>query len=288
MPPSIFLGSVMARRRKQRADHAAGYEHNEMIVIARKVRKFIKYLGAVLVALFAYLQLKDFQVVTAIESLSPDLVRRLTMITYYWCWIFGATFDTNIQELAYYTEKERNKLTWHSFALMVLFGIVMGALLWAAHDDRLFATVLTVFFLFNIGGFIYILRFIAPIVITSEIRYRENKSYFSLAQLEIVSQFMHGSWQRYRFALGIMLVLLMNAICFSETLRTMLAQTLSDLIAVDGAMLTERLPTFTFLIFVAVLESWIWVQRARLAVAVDLLEYLSGKYRLEPRPAVGN
>lgn len=275
----------MARRRRQGAEQSAGFEQNEFIIIARQVRKAIKYIGAALVTLFAYLQLKDFQVGTAIESISPDLLRRLTMIAYYWCWIFGATFDTNIQELAYYTEKGRSKLTLQSFVLMVLFGAVMAALLWAAHDDRLFATVLTVFFLFNIGGFAYILNFIAPIIKSSENRYRQNRSYFSLAQLELVSQFMNGNWQRYRFALGIVIVLVMNAICFSQELRNALAHTIADLLAIDAASLAERLPTFTFLLFVTVLEGWIWVQRARLIVALDLLEHLSDKYRLEPRPA---
>lgn len=167
---------------------------------------------------------------------------------------------------------------------MVLFGSVMGALLWAAHDDRLFAAAHTVFFLFNIGGFAYILGFVAPIIKSSEIRYRQNNSYYSLAQLEIVSQFMNGGWQRYRFALGIILVLIVNALCFNEALRNALVQTVADPLSVDAAFLAERLPTFTFVIFVAVLQGWIWVQRARVVVALDLLENLSGKYRLEPKP----
>jgi hypothetical protein len=63
------------------AEQSAGYKQNEVIMVARQVRKFIKYIGAALVALFAYLQLKDFQVGTAIETISPDLMQRLKIKT---------------------------------------------------------------------------------------------------------------------------------------------------------------------------------------------------------------
>lgn len=273
------------KRRQAAAQTGEGYQQNEMTVIARNVRKIIKYIGSALVLLFAYLQLKDFQVGPAIETISPDFLRRLMMIAYYWCWIFGATFDTDIQEMAYFTQKGRNKLTFQAFTLMVLFGIVMAALMWAADDDRWFAGMLTFFFLFNIGGFAYVLWFVRPIIKTSEIRYRQGRSYYSLAQLEIVSRFMNGDWQWYRFSAGLLLVIIMNAICFSDTIRNLIAHSTAGLLSVDPVMLAARLPTFMLVIFIVVIEGWIWVQRGKVMVAFDQLEQLSARYRLEPRIA---
>jgi hypothetical protein len=271
-------------RKRPRADAAgAGYHQNEMTVIARDLRKLIKYIGAALFAIFTYLQLKDFQVGSAIETISPDLLRRLVMILYYWCWIFGATFDTDIQEMAYFTEKGRNRLTLKSVALIVLFGIVFAVLLWAERDDRLFAAALTTFFLCNVAGFAYVLWFIAPIVGNSSQKYREGRNYFSLAQLELVAGFMNGWWQRARFATGIVLVAIMNAICFSDAVRTAIAGLIARLVSVDAAQLADRLPTLMFVIFVVLLEGWIWIQRGRVIVALGLLEQLSAGYRLEPR-----
>ena len=63
-----------------------------------------------MVGLFAYLLLKDFQVGPAIKAVSPDQVRRLTRNAYYWCWVFGTTYDIDLQELAYFTEKGHNQL----------------------------------------------------------------------------------------------------------------------------------------------------------------------------------
>ena len=276
----------MAKGRKRRASAQTdeGHQQNEMTAIARTVRKAIKYIAAALVGLFAYLQLKDFKVGPAIEAVSPDLVRRLTMIAYYWCWVFGTTYDTDIQELAYFTEKGHNQLTGNSFGLMALFGVVMGALLWSSYDDRYFAAALTAFFLFNIGGFVYILWFVAPIIKSSETRYREGRSYFGMAQLEVVSEFMNGEWQRYRFVLGLVLVVLMNVICFSDVVRTSIAQGVAELLKIEPTTLAVRLPTFTFVIFVAALEGWIWIERARVMVALRLLDDLNRKYRLESRP----
>jgi len=274
----------MTKHRKPRRPKEAGigYHQNEMTVIARDLRKLIKYIGGALFAIFTYLQLKEFQVGTAIETISPDLLRRLTMIAYYWCWIFGATFDTDIQEVAYFTEKGRNKLTMKSVGLIVLFGIVFAVLLWAEKDDRLFAAALTIFFLFNIGGFAYILWFVTPIIATSNQKFRQGRNYFSLAQLELVSQFINGSWQRARFATGIALVVVMNAICFSGTIRIAIAELIARVISIDPASLADRLPTFMFVIFVALLEGWIWVQRGRIMVALGLLEELSVHFTLTP------
>lgn len=184
--------------------------------------------------------------------------------------------------MAYYAEKGRHKLTYHSFGLMILFGIVMAALLWAANDDRLFAAALTIFFLFNIGGFAYILWFVTPIMKASETKYRQGRNYFSLAQLELVSHFMNGAWQRIRFTVGLVMVAIMNAICFSDTVRTAIANLIAQFAAIDAAQLALRLPTFMFVIFVALLEGWIWVQRGRIKIALDVLEELSARFILRP------
>jgi hypothetical protein len=263
----------MARTRKRRkaAELKRGYFQNEMTEIARRVRKLIKYIGLILFAIFTYLQLKDFQIGTVIENISPDLLRRLTLIAYYWCWIFGTTFDTDIQEVAYFSEKGRFKLTERAIGLLLLFGFVAAVLLWAANDDRLFAGTLTVFFLFNVGGFAYILWFVKPIILASKDKYLEGKNHFSLAQLELVSGYMNGSWQWKRFGLGVALIAIMNAICFSDSIKIAIAEGLARFIPITADLLSERLPTFTFVTFVALMEGWIWVQRAKVSVALDLL-----------------
>jgi hypothetical protein len=78
---------------------------------ARRVRKLIRYIGVSLAALFTFLQLRNIEFGIIFTTISPDMLRKASLIAYYWSWIFGATFDTDVQELAYFTEKGRFKLT---------------------------------------------------------------------------------------------------------------------------------------------------------------------------------
>ena len=279
----LFIGAAMARRKRNKAVAAgAGYVQNEMTATARMVRKLIRYIGLILFAVFTYLQVKDFQVGALIENISPDFLRRITLILYYWCWIFGATFDTDIQELAYFSDKGRFKLTGKAIGLVILFGIVAAVLLWSAYDDRLFAGALTIFFAANIAGFAYILWFVKPIIQASENKFRRGDNYFSLAQLELVSGYMNGSWQWKRFGLGVLLVVAMDTICFLDVVKIAIAEALAGFLPVSTAALAERLPTLTFVSFVILMEGWIWIQRARVHVALDLLEELSREFTLTP------
>jgi hypothetical protein len=72
------------------------------------------------------------------------------------------------------------------------------------------------------------------------------------------------------------------AICFSDSIKIAIAEGLARFIPITADLLSERLPTFTFVTFVALMEGWIWVQRAKVSVALDLLEQLSTKFTLEP------
>jgi hypothetical protein len=273
------------RKRRGRPLDQTGlpYGQNEVTFTARRVRKLIKYIGTILFAVFAFLQLKDFQVGSFVESISPDLLRRVTLILYYWCWIFGSTFDTDVQEIAYFTDKGRFKLSATAVALIVLFGCVAAVLFWAADGDQKFAAALALFFALNILGFAYILWFIAPIIVASRNRYVQGKNFFSMAQLDIVTGYMTGAWQWYRFGLGFVLVIVIDLICFNDATRMTIAQYLSLLFQTSSAdSLAERLPTLMFVAFVLLMEGWIWIQRARTSVSLALLEKLSEKYKLVP------
>jgi hypothetical protein len=270
------------KRLRQAAQTSVGYG-NEVTMSARRVRKLIRYIGVSLAALFTFLQLRNIEFGIIFTTISPDMLRKASLIAYYWSWIFGATFDTDVQELAYFTEKGRFKLTVSAITLIVLFGCVAAALLWAENNDQMFASVLTLFFIFNIAGFAYILWFVRPIIAASKANYSQNENYFNMAQLEMVSDYMTGSWQWKRFAIGLVLVSIMDAICFSNAIRTTASEVfvrLFGLLNMDSW--AQRLPSFAFVCFVVLMDGWIWLQRAKLSGSLGVLEKISLRYTLAP------
>jgi hypothetical protein len=101
-----------------------------------------------------------------------------------------------------------------------------------------------------------------------------------LAQLDVVAGYMNGFWQWARFAVGLLVVAAMVAICFSDTVRLWMGTALGSFFSMSTESVATRLPTLTFVLFVGLMEGWIWIQRARVAVSLKLLEELSVKYRL--------
>jgi hypothetical protein len=147
----------------------------------------------------------------------------------------------------------------------------------------MFASVLTLFFIFNIAGFAYILWFVRPIIAASKANYSQNENYFNMAQLEMVSDYMTGSWQWKRFAIGLVLVSIMDAICFSNAIRTTASEVfvrLFGLLNMDSW--AQRLPSFAFVCFVVLMDGWIWLQRAKLSGSLGVLEKISLRYTLAP------
>jgi hypothetical protein len=113
--------------------------------------------------------------------------------------VAGATFDTNIMEDVHYVETDRARLPAKGVLLIVAFGLVTALLLWMAGNDKGFALMLDVFFLYNIFGVLYILKFMKPITQYSMDIFRRDRKYISLVQLQMVSHYMRGPWQRQRF-----------------------------------------------------------------------------------------
>lgn len=273
---------MVIRRTLRRIARGSGYRQGGVPPITRTVHRLIKIIGAILLAIFTYLQVIDIPLGTLINSVDSDLLRRFTVILYYWCWVFGATFDNDIQEFSYFAERGTVKLRKRDIALIVAFGFVGGALLWASRNDQAFAIVLTLFFAFNIFGFWWILQFVGPLIKHSRAKFEQERNFFSLVQLGLVSDYMKGLWQWLRFGAGILLVSAMDGICFSNSFKIFLAQNIGSTFGLDASALALRLPTFAFVAFVIVMEGWIWMKRAQIRVSLDLLGTVSADYALQP------
>src|SRR5216683_1299656 len=263
----------------QRQRRSRGFGQNAMTKIARVIRSLIKWVATILVLLFGYLQLKDIQIEGVVDKLNPDILRRITLFIYYSCWVAGATFDTNIMEDVYYVEADRARLPVSAIILIVAFGVVTALLLWIAGNDEGFAILLDIFFAYNIIGFVYILRYTRPISDASRDTYQRGQKYVSLIRLSIVSQYLRGTWQWWRFLTGIMILAALNVMCFSTVSGRLLAEFITHWLPIlNAVMVLQLLPSVLLLVFVVVIEGWIWYKRLVTAVSLSIVDRLGRTY----------
>lgn len=255
--------------------------------IGRIVQRAIWLIGAALALIFGWLQFRDIPVASLFDRAEPDLLLKLTLALYYSCWVFGSTFDTNLQMSVYVRDPNRGLFPKHAYALLIGFGAAAAVLLWASKEEVFFAVVLTGFVAFNILGFFYILRYVKPIMAASKEQYEIKQDYFGLEQLDLVITYMSGQWQWLRFIVMVLLAIAMNVIVFSDSARGLIAHLLATIAPPANVQTINRLiPSLSFLVFVLVAEGWIWAQRIRVRTAIDLVEGLATRYVVRPKALV--
>src|SRR3984893_12612628 len=132
----------MARRSRREPQSS---DERDKIRFARFTRLVINWVGAALFALFAYLQLKDLQAAAIFTPVASDILWRATLVIYYWCWVFGTSFDTDIQEIAYVSFPGKGRWPVRAFGVLSLFVVVAAVLLWSRGNFVYFSLALTVF-----------------------------------------------------------------------------------------------------------------------------------------------
>ncbi len=252
--------------------------------LAFRARLSIKIVGGILALIFTWLQFKEYPLAPFVESTQPELLRKLTLAVYYFCWVFGTSFDVSTQQAVYVSDPKKGRMSWDTIAAVLTLLLVVGILLWASDDDKKFAAVLTVFVLANIGLWLYLLRRVEPIIRASESFYRKEKDFFELERLHVVRDYISGSWQWHRFVAMCAIVIAADLVCFvdpvRQTLSTIIHSYLPDL---STDVISSLLPDFSLVVFVLVAESWIWTIRVRTRTSMNVMSVLKEKYKMTLR-----
>ena len=103
-------------------------ESRDKTRFARLTRSIINALAVVLGLLVAYSQIKDIRPDALLTTSSADIDWRAALVFYYWSWVAGAKFDTNIRELAYVAFPGQGKWPLQPYAVFMIF-VVMAAIL---------------------------------------------------------------------------------------------------------------------------------------------------------------
>lgn len=251
--------------------------------LATVVRWFIRSLAGLLVIFFTWLQIRDVEVASFIEAAAPDILMRIVLIVYYFCWVFGSTFDLNLFQSVIVKDPNRGRLPWPGVGLLAAFGVVTATLLWASDEERRFAFALGAFWIVGVGGFAYLQYAIEPMFAHSAVvaRHRSNYEY---ERFLTVRRYALGRWQWYRNAVSFCLICMIIGVTLSDRVRNIaMAIVGSALPQVSQSSLDRLLPALSFLVFVTITEGWIWYKRFGTRVTLEALDDLAGRYDLEPR-----
>jgi hypothetical protein len=248
--------------------------------IYRRSKIVITIMAFALGVIFAWLKLKGVEFTPIVRAIPASLVLNLSLALYYWCWIFGARTDTYYQEQVYEYAPNEGRFPASGYLIAVLLTAFFGFMCWLKTFEQ-FAACLTAFFVVNILGWIYMVRWMLPTPVRrSREAYRTTSRFSQLASLEIVRHHICGSWQWVRFAAGGLMIAWIDLLVYTRRL---------DFIAkVLPGVSAELVFSFSFLAFILVIEGWIWYKRLWVLIALDVIEDLDTAYKLEPSSKAPN
>jgi hypothetical protein len=253
-------------------------------LFARFTRTVIKWVAFGLGAYFTYLQVKDIRADVILTPVASDLLWRSSLVIYYWCWIFGSYFDTNIQELAYASFPGKGKWPVQAFGALFLLVLVAGALLGAQGNITYFSLALAAFVTVDHLLWFYLKHVLKDSARDSRAEYKKGHRYYDLEILNAVDYQVQGPWKYRRLVAGATIVLVINLFAFSQIFRGFFVQAVelaAPWLSVQDA--TNLAYSLLVLLFVGVMEVWHWFMRFSTTMELKVLNTLSENYELTPR-----
>jgi hypothetical protein len=242
--------------------------------------RFVNTVCAILAAVFAWLQFRDYGIAQLIEKTEPEVFLRCIMFGFYLCWVFGPNFDVKVQKLVYVKDPHGGELTSTGLLLLVLFSLSAIFMLWATSDEKTFFVALTLFIILNLAGYFFIYHRMRPAAKASGQLFYDSRNFFRFAQLVLVTEYMFGTWQRYRFLFMVISIFVLDLLCFFKPLRIYISALIHQVIPVQETTISALLPDVGLLFFLIVSEGWIWTQRLKVSISIKMIEELSKKYHL--------
>lgn len=244
---------------------------------------FVNVVCGILVAVFAWLQFRNYGIAQLIEKTEPEAFLRCIMFGFYLCWVFGPNFDVRVQKLVYVKDPHGGELTSVGILLLVLFSLSAIFMLWATSSEKTFFVALTIFIILNLAGYFFIFHRMRLAAKASGHLFYSTGNFFRFAQLILVTEYMFGTWQRYRFLFMVISICILDALCFITSLRSNISNLIHQIIPIEETTISSLLPDLGLLLFLIISEGWIWTQRLRVSVAIKTIEELSKNYKLSLR-----
>jgi hypothetical protein len=186
--------------------------------------------------------------------------------------VFGTRTDADDQELIYRNVPNKGQLGFGSIG--VIFGIcVLGSILLWSPSFEFFTLALSLFLLFNIFSWQFLIRnVVKPSLDMSLAESTRRGDFIGCEQLHTIRRYLCGGWQWWRFAAGGGVIV---GLGFLAILRNYWHFELrSDLLS------WELLQALGMLLFVCVMEIWIWIERLRTKISLEIFNNFRERYTL--------
>jgi hypothetical protein len=229
--------------------------------------------------LFTYLSFKDVPFGEIIESLSSasgaTIIWKCTLALYFLLWVLGTKNDSEDQEIVYRQVPGRGRLSYASIGVIAGIFVLAAILLWSPSFE-FFVFALSLFLIFNVFSWQYLIRsIVAPSIRASRQSSEDVGDYIGREQLRVVERYLCGRWQWYRFLLGGVVVSSFWALIYLKHSSLVIP-------GVPSFVSWELLQALAMIVFVMAMEPWIWSERLRTKISLALLEDFRGRYLLSP------
>lgn len=243
----------------------------KMIRQARFARGATKAVASMLAILFAWLKFRGLDLGIAFKSISGQLLFQGSLALYYFCWIFGLINDTREQELIYLEPPKKVIVGCIGFGIIFL---ALFSALCAVDTVKLLALFVLVFMAMNIVAWkVYIRYFLGSATTKTRTDYKTVNDFIGMEKLHVVYDlYLCGNWQWCRFILGGIIVVSLVLSAFIPAI----AIWVDGISPGSGANVVPAL----FLLFVLVMEGWIWAMRFAVKKQLVLLDELASRYML--------
>lgn len=251
---------------------------NEELLKRRKLfdrlKIYIRYIGALLVIFFTWLQIKEIPTPEINERFSQTVLK-ITLSLCYLSWILGTVTDLDDEEYTFVIAPNNGKLTTTAIGIILTSGILFGILCLTIVSLKLFCIALTFFSVMGKTGESYTGRFVKSAIEKSKINYIQANDQFGLLSIIAIEKYILGKWLWTRFYIGSAIILLIDILAFSD-----LPIRLSVWLSIQSpSFITVSL----ILIYIVIMEAWIWIKRIQRKVYLSLLSDLKDVYVLIQR-----
>jgi hypothetical protein len=272
----------MRRNKKKRSK-----PETKIVLLGKKASKSVERLaaltewmlyliGAALVGLFGYLQIRGENFQKLATPSAAKTVFHLAMFLYFTSWMFGSRHDLKDQKEVYLLAPNRGVPPFLGVTICVMIGVVF-AVLCRVETEPQFVGILALMLLLNVGGWMYLRRQLVDGMIEESMRaYEQNNDYLSFEKLKLVKELMAGKWQWYRFGFGTIAIAVLGFALYpgnAETLAKVVPDASADLLRSAG-----------ILAFVVAFEGIMWYMRIRTRMGRELLEDFEEEYELSKKP----
>jgi hypothetical protein len=244
----------------------------------KNAQSAINIAALVLPLLFTYLSFRNVPIMDVLKAISEasvaNILWKCVLAIYFLLWVLGTRTDAEDQAIVYRYAPKGGRLSYSAVGVIATV-LIFGAILLYSRNFEEFTLALAAFFAIDWLAWRYLVRFvIRPIVSASREIYAAEGDVIGAERLGIVERRICGRWKWWRNCAGGLVIAVLGVIAFFK-------QDAQTLLGFDAVVSWELIQVMAITLYVLVMEVWIWAERFRAKISLQLLDDLGERYALQ-------